>query len=308
MSRHTEYGNSPVGRLISGDPWTKQTTDQNNRPIPEEKQSYWFAVAIEKNAPGMNEMLGLMFKAAQAGYANAPHIMAQINAGLAATAFSWKVVDGDEMRANPTSGQQELRWKHGAGCWIAKFSTTLPIASAKYHGAVPTYCDPSEIKRGYYVNVPFSTSANGNQDHTAGVYLNPETICLVGYGPEIVGGRTLEQQLGAGPGAYMPAGMTKTPQAPGGGPAPQPQPGPAQGGMPGGAPQYQPQPGPAQHQPQHQPGPAQGGMPGGAPQQPQYGGYMTGAGAAQHQPGPAQGGMPGAGGRARQDLDDEIPF
>jgi hypothetical protein len=306
MSRHTEYGNSPVGRLISGDPWTKQTTDQNNRPIPEEKQSYWFAVAIEKNAPGMNEMLGLMFKAAQAGYANAPHIMAQINAGLAAAAFSWKVVDGDEMRANPTSGQQELRWKHGAGCWIAKFSTTLPIASAKYHGAVPTYCDPSEIKRGYYVTVPFSTSANGNQDHTAGVYLNPQTICLVGYGPEIVGGPTLEQQLGAGPGAYMPAGMTKTPQAPGG--APQPAhtaPVPAQGGMPGGAGVvgrmgYQ--------QPQTGPAPTHGGMPGGAPQQPQYSGYMNASAPAQHQPGPAQGGMPGAGGRARQDLDDEIPF
>ena len=216
MPRHTEYGNSPVGRLISGDPWTKQTTDANNRPIPPEKQSFWFAVAIEKNAPGMNEMLGLMFKAAQAGYGQAPQIMAQINMGLAATAFSWKIADGDEMRANATTGEQELRWKHGQGCWVVKFSTTLPIASAKFMGGVPTYCDPSEIKRGYYVTVPFSTSANGNMDHTAGVYLNPQTVCLVGFGAEIVGGPTLEQQLGAGPGEYMPAGMTQTPQLPSG--------------------------------------------------------------------------------------------
>ena len=121
MSRHTEYGNSPVGRLISGDPWTKQTTDANNREIPPEKQSFWFAVAIEKNAPGMNEMLGLMFKAAQAGYGQAPQIMAQINMGLAATAFSWKIADGDEMRANATTGEQELRWKHGQGCWVQVF-------------------------------------------------------------------------------------------------------------------------------------------------------------------------------------------
>ena len=104
MSRHTEYGNSPVGRLISGDPWTKQTTDANKREIPPEKQSFWFAVAIEKDAPGMNEMLGLMFKAAQAGYGQAPQIMAQVNMGLAATAFSWKIADGDEMRANATTG------------------------------------------------------------------------------------------------------------------------------------------------------------------------------------------------------------
>jgi len=281
MSRHTEYGNSPVGRLISGDPWTKQTTDANNREIPPEKQSFWFAVAIEKNAPGMNEMLGLMFKAAQAGYGQAPQIMAQINMGLAATAFSWKIVDGDEMRANPTTGAQEPRWKHGQGCWVVKFSTTLPIASAKYQGGVPTYCDPSEIKRGYYVTVPFSTSANGNMDHTAGVYLNPQTVCLVGFGAEIVGGPSLEQQLGAGPGEYMPAGMTQTPQLPSG--AAPAQAAPAPSGMPA---------------PQPQPAPATVGNGSGMPTQPtntpsgetgsptSYGGYMA--------PPATGGGMPGA--------------
>ena len=283
MSRHTEYGNSPVGRLISGDPWVKQTTDANNRPIPDDKQSFWFAVAIEKNAPGMNEMLGTMFKAAQAGYSQVPHIMAQINMGLTAPAFSWKIADGDEMRANPTTGAQEQRWKHGKGCWVVKFSTTLPIASAKYQGGVPTYCDPSEIKRGYYVTVPFSTSANGNQDHTAGVYLNPQTVCLVGFGAEIVGGPSLEQQLGAGPGAYMPAGMTQTPQ------------------LPSGAPQAAPAPAQAAPAPSGMPAPAQApasvgngsgmptqltSMPSGATSSPtSYGGYMTP---------PAGGGMPGA--------------
>ena len=278
MSRHTEYGNSPVGRLISGDPWTKQTTDANNREIPPEKQSFWFAVAIEKNAPGMDEMLGLMFKAAQAGYGQAPQIMAQINMGLAATSFSWKIADGDEMRANATTGEQELRWKHGQGCWVVKFSTTLPIASAKFMGGVPTYCDPSEIKRGYFVTVPFSTSANGNMDHTAGVYLNPQTVCLVGFGPEIVGGPSLEQQLGAGPGAYMPAGMSQTPQlpsgaapapAPSGMPAPQPQPGPAPVGNGSGMPT------------------PQTSMPSGETGSPSsYGGYMA--------PPATGGGMPGA--------------
>jgi len=282
MSRHTEYGNSPVGRLISGDPWVKQTTDANNRPIPEDKQSFWFAVAIEKNAPGMNEMLGLMFKAAQAGYGQAGHIMAQINMGLAATAFSWKIADGDEMRPNPTTGEQELRWKHGKGCWVVKFSTTLPIASAKFMGGVPTYCDPSEIKRGYYVTVPFSTSANGNMDHTAGVYLNPQTVCLVGFGPEIVGGPSLEQQLGAGPGAYMPAGMSQIPQLPGGAPAPA-QPAPAPSGMP--APQPQPGPAPVGNG-SGMPTP-QTSMPSGETGSPtSYGGYMA--------PPATGGGMPGA--------------
>ena len=287
MSRHKEYGSSPVGRLISGDPWTKQTTDANNREIPPEKQSFWFAVAIEKSAPGMNEMLGLMFKAAQAGYGQAPQIMAQINMGLAATAFSWKIVDGDEMRANPTTGAQEPRWKHGKGCWVVKFSTTLPIASAKYQNGVPTYCDPSEIKRGYFVTVPFSTSANGNMDHTAGVYLNPQTVCLVGFGPEIVGGPSLEQQLGAGPGAYMPAGMSQTPQLPSGA---APAPAPAPSGMPAPQPQTSGMPSPAQAPAtvgngSGMPTP-QTSMPSGATTSPtSYGGYMAPA---------TGGGMPGA--------------
>jgi len=286
--------------MISGDPWTKQATDANNRPIPPEKQSFWFAVAIEKNAPGMSEMLGLMFKTAQAGYGQSPHIMAQINMGLAATAFSWKIADGDEMGANTTTGEQELRWKHGQGCWIAKFSTTLPIASAKFMGGVPTYCDPSEIKRGYYVTVPFSTAANGNMDHTAGVYLNPQTVCLVGFGPEIVSGPSLEQQLGAGPGAYMPAGMSQTPQLPSG-TAPAPAPAaqapsgiwPIQPHQPSGMPTPAPTPAPAapgpQPQPSGMPTPAASGMPtatgsGGEP--PAYGGYMA--------PPATGGGMPGA--------------
>ncbi len=148
MSRHTEYGNTPVGRLISGDPWVKQTTDANNREIPPEKQSFWFAVAIEKNAPGMNEMLGLMFKAAQAGYGQAPHIMAQINMGLAATAFSWKIVDGDEMRANATTGAQEPRWKHGKGCWVVKFSTTLQLPRQSIRAACRPIATPARSSAG----------------------------------------------------------------------------------------------------------------------------------------------------------------
>jgi hypothetical protein len=310
----TKYGTSPTGRLISGDPWTKQTTDANNRPIPPEKQNFWFAVAIEKNAPGVNDMLGNLYNAAMEGYASAPHVLAQVKQGLTAPQFSWKVDDGDEMRVNPQTGAQEPRWKHGAGCWIFKFSTTLSIRSAKYQGAVPVDCAPSEIKRGYYVQVAYSTSANGNMDHTAGVYLNAGTVCLVAYGQEIVSGPSLEQQFGAGPGGYLPAGATTTPQAPmGAAPLAQPgpmgnpaqtgmgMPGPAQTGMgmPGPAPAGYQQPGPTQTPaaplPTSMPQPNAGGMatgyPGNAPAQ-SYGGYMQ-PGA--QQAAPAQGGgMPGA--------------
>jgi len=141
--------------------------------------------------------------------------------------------------------------------------------------------------------VPFSTSANGNMDHTAGVYLNPQTVCLVGFGAEIVGGPSLEQQLGAGPGAYVPAGMTQTPQLPSGAaPAPA-QPAPA--GMPAPAPTPAPATAPSGMPAQ---APATVGNGSGMPTQPtntpsgetgsptSYGGYMA--------PPATGGGMPGA--------------
>lgn len=251
----TEYGTSPVGRLVMGDPFNKQTKDQNGRDLPLDKQRFFFGIAVAKDAPGVNEMLGTMQKAAMEGYAHAGHVMAQIQMGLAATGFSWKVQDGDEMKVNAETGQQELRNKYGAGCWIFKFSTTLPIRPAKWQGNTPVDCTPAEIKRGFFVQVAYSTSANGNMDHTAGIYLNPQTICLVGYGEEIVGGPSLDQQFGSGPGGYVPSGMTQAPQGPTGA-APlahgegMPQMGNAQPPMGNGAGQAMPQ------------GTQQGGMPG----------------------------------------------
>jgi hypothetical protein len=283
----TEYGSTPVGRLISGDPWTKQTTDFDNRPIPEDKQRYWFAVAVEKNAPGMSDMLGNIYKAAMAGYAHAPAVLAQVQQGLAAQQFSWKVDDGDEMRANAQTGQQERRWKHGEGCYILKFSTTLPIRAAKYQGNVPTDCDAAEIKRGYYVQVAYSTTVNGNTDKTAGVYLNPQTVCMVAFGEEIVGGPSLDQQFGQGPGGYMPAGASQTPLAPTGAPGAAPQPAAAPAAQPAGMPSPQPQSQPAPAQPSGMPTPAASGPSGEttSPTEP-YGGYMA--------PPATGGGMPGA--------------
>lgn len=215
-----EYFTLPVGRLIMGDPWNKQTKDQNNRDIEPDKQRFFFGVAVEKSAPGVNEVLGGMQQNALAGYAHAPHIQAVIQQGLAAQAFSWKVQDGDEMVVNATTGQTELRNKHAAGCWIFKFSTTLPINPAMYppNGATPVPCGQDQIKKGYYVQVAGSHQVNGNVDHTAGLYLNPQTIAFVAYGEEIVGGPSLEQQFGnAGHGGYMPSGASATPLAPAGG-------------------------------------------------------------------------------------------
>ncbi len=282
-----EYGTSPVGRLIMGDPWNKQTKDQNGRELALDKQRYFFGIAVEKANPEVNAMMGTLHQAAAAGYAANPAVMQQIGMGPAAPQFSWKIQDGDEMATDPQTGQPRLRNKHAQGCWIFKFSTTIEIKSSKFVGGAPQFCDPAEIKRGFYVQVSYSTTANGNQDHTAGIYLNPKTICLVGFGEEIVGGPSLEQQFGAGPGGYVPAGMSATPMAPTGAPAPgmaPPAPGmapPAPGMAPPAPGMAPPAPGMAPPAPGMAPGnPAPGAapmMPGGGMPAPSMPAGATGA-------------------------------
>ena len=231
----TEYGTTPVGRIVMCNRegiFAKGTKDKDNRDIPLDKQCYFVGLAIEKTAPGLAETLGILQKAASEGYASNPMVMQQVNAGLNATAFTWKVQDGDAMVQNPTTGQMEPRTPNARGCFIFKFKTTIDMTAAKWPAgaAQATHCDPSEMYKGCFAMISFSTSANGNADHTAGIYLNPKTICFVGHGEPIVGGPSLEAQFsGAAPGAYMPAGMSQTPLVPAGSP-------PAAGMPPMGAP------------------------------------------------------------------------
>ena len=289
-----EYGTTPVGRIVMCPReglFAKGTTDQNNRPIVPEKQRFFVGLAIEKSAPGVNEFLATLHKAASGGYAASPHIMQQVNAGLAATAFSWKVQDGDEQVTDPETGVVGNRTPHALGCYIFKFGTTLPMKAAKFEPGsnVPTFCDESELFKGCYAQISYSCSANGNLDITAGVFLNPKTICLMTHihGEPIVGGPDLATQFQGGPGTYTPAGASTAPVAPMGQPPM---------GQPHGAPDTQAYGAPLADP--NAPMNAGGGMPapntnagatgshGGMPQPnaqpaatpPGYGGYMGGNG------------------------------
>lgn len=232
----------PPGRIISGSPTFKQEKDMSGRL--KEKPNFWMAVAVPKTSPGVAEVMGLLFQIAQSGYAANQQVLQRISQGLG-DQFSWKIDDGDS---------QKWQGKEGAaGCYIFKFSTTLGIMNCCDQNM--QQIDAHAVKCGHWVEVSGNADVNGQQDHTAGLYLNPSWVKhFPGYGEEILSGPTPQQAFANSPQYQLPPEARPTQQQA----APQQGfPAPQQQGFPA------PQPGFAQQQ---QPPQQQGGFP--PPQQP----------------------------------------
>lgn len=214
----------PTGRIVMGDPHSIQENDQQGRK--REHPTVFFAVAVPKTDPYVNGILGTINQVARTYYQNMPHIMDQINKGLIAENFAWKVDDGDSQK---NAGREGF-----AGCWVFRFSTS--IFPVKCGDSQNNPIDPTMIKCGYYVDVSASVAPNTLTDKNAGVYLNPNGVRLLGYGQEIQSGPTIGQMFKDKP-AALPPGASAVPVATGnplGAPAPM-APG-APSGMPGTAP------------------------------------------------------------------------
>lgn len=213
---------TPGGRFIWGSITERATHDYDNNPYEPGKGPFQFGLAIAKNAPGVNDLLGALYQVAVSGYPNKPGIAARIlneyQSGFTRGDFAFKIKDGDKPNAegvvNPNS----------AGCWVFAFSTMLPIKATHYNiiPGIPNNAeiDPKEVYRGSYVDVHLSSSPNGKEDRTAGIYLNPNAVRLLGHGERIVGGITTEQAFGNAPAPVVPVGASAMPVGPAGG-APQ---------------------------------------------------------------------------------------
>jgi hypothetical protein len=193
----------PRGRIVQGSLTELQTTDPKGKPL--DKPRKFFAVAVPKNDPKVNDAIGIAYQVAATGYASMPQVSQHLldanrNINLATQQFAWKIEDGDA---------PENRGKEGfAGCWVFKFQTTLldrPLCGDVNGQQI----DPLTVKRGYFVDVYASVSINNNTDHTAGIYFNPTGLRLLDVGPEIHSGPTFTQMFGDKPavtsGQAMPA-------------------------------------------------------------------------------------------------------
>lgn len=217
----------PGGRFIQGSLTEKGEKDHAGVVIPPEKRTYFIGVAVPKSAPGLSELINKLWQMAATDYAQVPLVMLQINQGLAAKDFAWKIEDGDAPRYDKKTGQPKETPEYMKGCYIFKFSTQFELGCCDLEGRD---IDRATIKRGDYIDVVFSSLVNGKVDDTAGIYLNPNAVRRLGFGEAISGGAPASAQFANKTPAYMPPGATQMPTA---GAAVMPGTGMPPAGMPG---------------------------------------------------------------------------
>lgn len=229
---------SPVGRLVQGDVFKGQTTDNKGQPLtvktgPNKGQPmtrYFISLAVEKNNPDLPAFWALLQQCARQGFPQLFNPQGQCTHPR----FTYKMMDGDGIDNDGKSNADKPGFK---GCFVFKFSSSFPprvVHNGQYINA------EDAIKRGYFIQVAGNAQPNIGSE-VPGLYLNHEAVMLVGYGEEIKGGidaigAFAAAQTTAG---YVPAGMTLAPPAPTNGgmlPAPGGMPAlPAPGAMPGQA-------------------------------------------------------------------------
>lgn len=239
---------TPVGRMVQGDFFKPNTTDQQGNPLviksgPNKGQprtDYFAAIAFPKGQPTTDAVIAAMVQQAATSYAALfprgpePHNPAG-HFGCTLPKFSFKIMDGDGVDDNgkPNSSKDGF-----AGHWVVKFSSgfapqvwtrakNLPDGHpAKALNADPETLvqlqatDAALVKRGFYYRVNASIDGNGQQlpSGSPGLYTNYNLVELVAFGEEITSG-PVASEVFAAPAGGAPAA------------APAPRPTPAQTGL-----------------------------------------------------------------------------
>lgn len=213
----------PGGRYIAG----SITTIQDDGKYKRENPGYWFAVAVAKTQPGVDQALGAIYNVRN-DYTHAAAVKQRADAWLSGT-FKWKIWDGDT--------DEKWKGKEGAtGCWIFGFGQTFEIRCCDINNV---QIDGKLIEPGDYVDVAASVSINGLTDHNAGIYLNPDGVRFLGKGQRIQIGRSFNEMFADRP-ATLPPGAMAAPAAPANSGAPGGLPAPAMTPPPGAAPNTPP--------------------------------------------------------------------
>jgi hypothetical protein len=190
------YKTTPVGRMVQGHPMLENTknmkggqlTDKQGNP----RSEYFFAIAISKQDPGVNELIQLAQATAQQAFPQGQYNNPD---------FSWKIIDGDA----PANREKE----GFAGCWVFRCTNGWqPKCFTKDGEAL--IMDQSQLKRGYFIRA--SISFKGNDDLTKpGIFINCGAVELFSYGQEIQGGPDGAAIFGSTKPTYLPPGMTDAP-------------------------------------------------------------------------------------------------
>lgn len=207
----------PRGRLVQGDAFEPQTTDQSGAPLtiktgPNAGQptKRWFiAVAYPKNHPDTMPYLLQLGEVARKAW---PAYMAAYNGtpptfGASHPRFSAKVMDGDGMDDNGKPNKDKPGF---AGHWIVKYSTSIKapgVWQEPNFAEMEQITDPRMLPRGYFVRVNHTVDTNEN-DGRPGLYVNLDkiAICADQAGAEIIqSGPSAAEAFGGGGGYSTPA-------------------------------------------------------------------------------------------------------
>lgn len=124
--------------------------------------------------------------------------------------FAWKIIDGDSTEPNKKM-KRPCDQVGYPGHWVLWFGGTNPPPVAVAVTGAPVWNDtPGTCMPGDYIEIRGSVVSNESTE-TAGVYLNPDAVCLRGYHPDGRISQALPDLATAGFGAALPAGAVMQP-------------------------------------------------------------------------------------------------
>lgn len=191
-----DYITTGVGRMVQGDLFVPQTTDQNGNPLRTtqgaDKQVYFMALALPKG-PEWTRVWSEIHAIGAAAWPGGEH---------AIQGFSWKIVDGDSAENVAKEGFQ--------GCWILRCSSGF--APKIYDNSEPPQqiIDPAMAPKGYYMQANIGVQGNKSAQRP-GVYVNLNLVRVVAPGPTIQSGPSAAEAF-ATP-APAPVGALAAPPA-----------------------------------------------------------------------------------------------
>lgn len=209
---------TPVGRYVSGSMTEPNTTDFYGEPLVvksgpnkgQPTQRFFFGLAITKDNPRWASLYKLIYDTAVLGFPN----LFDAQRNCLNNDFAFKITDGDSNIPN-AKGNLPCEKQGYPGHWILKFSgTQQPKCYDMNHRELVGDDLKEQLKRGYFIRVQGSVSANGEMTKP-GVYINYGAVQLCGYGDEIRGGVDPHEVFAEAP--QLPPGASATPVAPAGG-------------------------------------------------------------------------------------------
>ncbi len=207
---------SPVGRLVQGDAFVPQTTDQQGRPrviqsgpnAGQPAPQFFVGVAFAKGDPAWQAFKAEILAEAALSW---PQLFPQGAHGpCVLPTFASKIIDGDgfDTTGKPNSGKEGF-----AGHEIVRFTSGFAPNVFRVEGGAHVKTEnPADLKRGYFVRIAGNVTGNGNAQKP-GLYVNFNLVEITAYGPEIVSGPSASEAFGAPP-AALPPGASMMPTAP----------------------------------------------------------------------------------------------